>query len=477
VLPNQTLRLSYLFPIVLQWRGLARKGFLVPAALTVLVAASLAGPRNFDYVAWAFASYCAITFLYLVYRLCGKSKSWLVLLASRGLGILSISFQSYNLFYPIHVVFGSVAGILFPGGEPSTLSSQFLYNLISIGLVEEATKFAPVLLFFVIAYGLSSPWREAIGVFEPIDGLLLGAASGAGFALFETVHQYIPDRVVESIPLKVLAHFINSTVLPQNPQLVNHPVAEIVALVQEWIVRNYSMQEILDIFNVNGASAMQVLIMRSLNDLAGHMAWAALFGYAFGLMILQPKKGWIALPVGYCLAAALHAFWDTDIQLIAGSGSGLIACLTQNAVISGLFSYSLLAAAILQARQLSPNRRLNFATERLEANHATRVGPEASRRNHPPYSLVVGAHSTALVSGTRIGLELIPGLRASSDNVVAEVRNSPRDFSVLGIKNMSTNNWKAYTPDGQVRQLEPGRLLRLARGVVIDFGSVRGQIQ
>jgi hypothetical protein len=45
-LASQTLRLSYLFPIVLQWRGLARKGFLVPAALTVLVASLLAGSKT-----------------------------------------------------------------------------------------------------------------------------------------------------------------------------------------------------------------------------------------------------------------------------------------------------------------------------------------------------------------------------------------------------------------------------------------------
>lgn len=100
---------------------------------------------------------------------------------------------------------------------------------------------------------------------------------------------------------------------------------------------------------------------------------------------------------------------------------------------------SLLAAAILQTRQLSPNRKLNFATTRLETNHIARVDPQASRRRCPRCSLV-GAHSTALVSGTRIGFQEIPGLRAFADNVVAEVRNSPQDVSALGIKNMSTSS-------------------------------------
>lgn len=476
MMASQTLRLSYLFPIVLQWRGLVRKGFLVPAALTVMVAGFLGGLHDFDHVTWTFASYCALAFLYLVYRLCGKSKSWLVLVAAMGLGMLSIAFMPYNVWYPLHAFFSFVVGILFPKGEPSTLLPEFFYNLITPGLVEEATKFVPVLILFVIANALSSPWKKIIGVFEPIDGLLLGAASGAGFALFETVHQYIPRRVVRSIPPKIFVQFVNSTILPRNPELANRPIGEVIGLVREAIIQHYTMQQIIDKFDVNGALAMQTLIMRSLNDLAGHMAWAAILGYAFGLMILKPKKGWIALPVAYCLVAALHGLWDTDAQIIASSGSSLIGSLTDNSVISGLVSYTLLAAAILQARQLSPGRNFNFATVRLESNHIA-TAPRLAPRARPGYSLVVGARSMALVSGTRIGFQEIPGLRAFADNVVADVRNSPKDASVLGIRNMSTSSWKAYTPDGQVRQLEPGRLLRVARGVVIDFGSVRGQIQ
>jgi len=475
---SQTLRLSYLLPIFSQWRMLVRKGYLVPAALTILISALLAGLQNFDDVTWVFAIYCAVTFLYLIYRLCGKDKSWIIVLTAMGLGILSISFMPYNIFYPLHVIFEALGGVCFPEGAPKSFSGQLFLNFITPGLVEEATKFTPVLILSALAYGLSSPWKEVIGVSEPIDGLLLGAASGAGFALFETVSQYIPEILVKSISPRVLAQYIMFTILPQNPQLRNSPLPEIVARVQEFIQTKYSMQEIITKFDVNGATAMRLLITRSLNDLAGHMAWAALFGYAFGLMMLKPKKGWIALPVGYCLVAALHALWDTHIQLFTGSDAGLFAALTQTAVISGILSYSLLAAAILQARQLSPNRRFNFATEKLEANRVDKVPlPQINRAPVASYALVLGNYSMALAAGTRIGLQQIPGLRAFSANVVAEVRRSPRDLSILGLKNLSTNSWKAYTPDGQVRMLEPGRLLRLARGVVIDFGSAKGQIR
>ncbi|MGH8014125.1 MAG: hypothetical protein ACREQ4_16665, partial [Candidatus Binataceae bacterium] len=93
------------------------------------------------------------------------------------------------------------------------------------------------------------------------------------------------------------------------------------------------------------------------------------------------------------------------------------------------------------------------------------------------YALILGARSMALAAGTKIRLQEIPGLKAFSADVVAEVRNSPNDVSVLGLKNLSTTSWRAYTPDGQHRELEPGRTLRLAHGLEIDFGSVRGQIR
>ncbi|MGH7918151.1 MAG: PrsW family intramembrane metalloprotease, partial [Candidatus Binataceae bacterium] len=356
MLRSQTLKLTYVFPIVLQWRQLAKKGFLIPAALTVLVSTSLgllsAGP--FDYFAWAFAFYCAVGFLYLVYRLCGKRKSWLVLLSAMGLGVLCLYPPNYCVWHVLHVFFANfVGGIFFSKGPPADVLGQFFYNFVTIGLVEEGTKFVPVLLFFWLAYRFSPPWREQIGVFEPLDGLLVGAASGGGFALYETVHQYIPKTLAMSMRVDAFNALVKK-LLPSNPQLARLPPHQLVDVITDQIAATFSMQQIIDKFQINGAHAMQVLIYRSLNDLAGHMAWAALLGYALGLAILKPKKGWIAIPIAYCLVAALHAVWDLDSP----------ANIT--AVISGLASYSLLAAAILQARQLSPNREFNFATQTLE---------------------------------------------------------------------------------------------------------------
>jgi RsiW-degrading membrane proteinase PrsW (M82 family) len=499
MLRSQTLKLSYVFPIVLQWRQLTKKGFFIPAALTIVASATLfcfAGV-SFDYFAWIFGLYCAVIFLYVLYRLCGKRKSWLVLFGAMGLGVLAIYPGHYCVWYLLHLFFAKfIAAIFFPAGEPSATLSKFFYNFFSIGLVEEGTKFAPVLLLCWLAQRLSSPWREEVGVFEPLDGVLLGAASGAGFALFETIHQYIPGALARSIPLPIQIRIAQSELLPKHPELARLPPAEILKILQQVIAAQFSMQGIIDTFHVNGAVAMQLLITRSLNDLAGHIAWAALLGYALGLAILKPKNGWIAVPLAYCLVAALHALWDLSWPIKLSPA----LVFDGSSVISGLISYALLAAAILQGRQLSPNREFNFATQTLERSRSSPVQPAlqvqaaaavsgaASVRPRAPssptnnsrpagYHLILGARSLALAPGTKISVREISGLRPFSADTVAEVRNSPNDASIIGIKNLSTTSWRAYTPDGQQRELEPGRTLRLARGIEIDFGSVRGQIR
>ena len=41
--------------------------------------------------------------------------------------------------------------------------------------------------------------RAKIGVEEPLDGILIGAASGGGFAIMETLIQYTPRDLVNTL--------------------------------------------------------------------------------------------------------------------------------------------------------------------------------------------------------------------------------------------------------------------------------------
>ncbi|GAB1540218.1 hypothetical protein NUACC21_28870 [Scytonema sp. NUACC21] len=52
----------------------------------------------------------------------------------------------------------------------------------------------PLFIVYLFSKLLASPNRKSIGIYEPIDGILLGTASATGFALVETmmdVHEEI----------------------------------------------------------------------------------------------------------------------------------------------------------------------------------------------------------------------------------------------------------------------------------------------
>ena len=114
------------------------------------------------------------------------------------------------------------------------------------------------------------------------------------------------------------------------------------------IINSVSLQAGDGIAQVVG---MQLLVPRILGSISGHMAYSGYFGYFIGLSVLKPSKRWKILLIGYLTAASLHALWDAT-----GSINFLVLA------VIGVVSYAFLAAAILKARALSPNRSQNFAT-------------------------------------------------------------------------------------------------------------------
>jgi RsiW-degrading membrane proteinase PrsW (M82 family) len=175
------------------------------------------------------------------------------------------------------------------------------------GLMEELLKALPVLGICLLGTLLRSPWRERIGVWEPLDGILLGTASAVGFTLLETLGQYVPD-----------------------------------------IINNATLQAGEGAGQLLG---LQLLIPRVLGSVVGHMAYSGYFGYFIGLSVIKPSQRWQILVIGYICAAVLHALWNST-----GFVSPLLLALV------GVLSYAFLASAILKARVLSPTRSQNFAT-------------------------------------------------------------------------------------------------------------------
>ena len=305
--PLESVTFSQLFPIVSTGRDLTQKAYLVPGILTVLFVVLMfisvgSDPIFFNLL---LATYIAGAAYYFVYQLCGKHKPWWLLLGTALLTDLILVSPILDLFI---LVF---RGIL-PGAIPDHPNEVNFFVLLvqmffGAGLMEELLKALPIFVVYFWGTKLRSPNRERIGVWEPLDGILLGTASAVGFTLLETLVQYVPE-IINSVSLQA-----------------GEGIAQVVGI--------------------------QLLVPRILGSISGHMAYSGYFGYFIGLSVLKPSKRWKILLIGYLTAASLHALWDA-----AGSINFLVLA------VIGVVSYAFLAAAILKARALSPNRSQNFAT-------------------------------------------------------------------------------------------------------------------
>jgi RsiW-degrading membrane proteinase PrsW (M82 family) len=297
-----TVTFTKLFPIISTGKELTRKAYLIPAAITigfvVVMFATVGNPEIFNR---AIGFYIAGMAYYFVYQLCGKRKPWWILFL---VGYATVLLLLSPVLQGFIVVFREILPGQFPApGETLNLVELVIRMFFGAGLLEELLKALPLFFVYFIARGLPSPWRDRIGIWEPLDGILLGTASAVGFTLLETLGQYVPNAIQ----------------------------------------------------NLGGEAGLQLLIARILGAVAGHMAYSGYFGYAIGLSVLIPSKRWRTLGVGLFTAAGLHALWNTAGFL----DTGLLVAV-------GVISYAFLAAAILKARELSPNRSQNFATHLFE---------------------------------------------------------------------------------------------------------------
>lgn len=302
---------SQLFPILSTGQDLANKAYLVPGMITVsFVVVMFVSVGNAPLFNTALALYLALAANYFIYQLCGKPKPWWLLVGAAVMTILV-------LLSPILSVFLLVFQKILPGDVPSPFTGNLLTLAVQMffgaGLMEELLKVLPVLLALVVGARLRSPWRERVGVWEPLDGILLGTSSAVGFTLLETLGQYVPE-----------------------------------------IVQNMNVQVSQDLSQLSG---LQILIARVLGSIAGHLAYSGYLGYFIGLSVLKPRKRWQILGVGYLTASLLHTLWNIF---------GMVNLFALAAI--GSLSYAFLAAAILKARALSPNREQNFATRFSKKN-------------------------------------------------------------------------------------------------------------
>ncbi|MEV5178055.1 PrsW family intramembrane metalloprotease, partial [Streptomyces flaveolus] len=141
----------------------------------------------------------------------------------------------------------TTAGVL----EYRTLILLNVMPMIAVGVIEEAAKLiVPALLLLVI--------RDR----HPGDGLLVGVASGAGFAAFETMGYAFVELVRSGGDLVAVDH---------------------------------------------------LLVLRGLLSPAAHMAWTGITAAALWAAAAQGRQRhrWVKLSLAYVVAVALHTAWDS----------------------------------------------------------------------------------------------------------------------------------------------------------------------
>jgi RsiW-degrading membrane proteinase PrsW (M82 family) len=260
------ITLSHLFPIFASGLDLRRKALLIPGGISVAFVVALftavGKPVLFNGI---LAAALAIAGYYVVYRLCGKHKPWWILVGTA-------LFTALLLRSPVLSLFSFVFRELLPGSittRSPTLAFpvQLVQMFFGAGLMEELLKAVPLLIMLFVTSRSRGRSTSEWGIVEPLDGILLGAASAIGFIMIETLGQYVPATPDE-------------------------------------------------------LEGLQILIPRFLGAISGHMAYSGYFGYFIGLAALRPAERGLILGLGYLTAAGLHTLWN-----VMGNVSSLLLAI------------------------------------------------------------------------------------------------------------------------------------------------------
>jgi len=387
-----------LLPFLITFGELRRRSFLWPGvtlavfSVVLLVLAAVDSETGFF---WCLAGLISLGNLFLIYLWCGKKMPFLYMLT-----IALIAFGLDAILSPLIIV-----------------AEHALPAIIAPGIIEETVKALPVVLVLGAGMLLSHPRQREYGLREPLDGIILAAASATGFAFLETMFIYVPKYGA----------------------LISTP--------------------------------------RLLVNIFGHIAFAGSLGYFIGLAAMRHRRAMpaaIAVTIGFCLANLLHDLWDA----MRFYGGTLAIVSPVHEVVIATMCFVVLGSLITKAREVSPEREFLWPFGSLMPYRAPEVEPLPAMPALPgDIWLSIAGRRLSLTETTHLTLRDIPCLSApGADGIVAEVREHPNDPSLLVLRNLSKNIWEAVLPDGTVRNIEPAGTVRLIAGTRLVFGTQSGVI-
>ncbi|HVH82407.1 MAG TPA: PrsW family glutamic-type intramembrane protease, partial [Stellaceae bacterium] len=387
-----------LLPFLTSFGELRRRSFLWPGVTLAIFSAALlilAATESEKGFFWCLSGLISLGNLFLIYLWCGKKMPF-----------------PYMLF--IAVVALAIDAML----SPMIIAAERLMpEVVAPGIIEESAKVIPLILVLAAAWLLPHRLQREYGLREPLDGIILAAASATGFAFLETMFIYVPKY----------------------GELISAP--------------------------------------RLLVNIFGHIAYGSTFGYFIGLAALRHRRAvpaMIAVGVGFLLANFLHDLWDA--MRYYGGPFAIMSPIHE--VVIAVVCFVVPGSLIMKARDLSPEREFLWPFGTLMPYRAPEVEPLPEMPILPgDIWLMISGRRVNLHENAHLTVRDIPCLAApAADGIVAEVLEHPDNPALLVLRNLSKNIWQAVLPDGTVRTVEPAGTVRLLAGTRIVFGTQSGVI-
>lgn len=252
---------------------------------------------------------------------------------------------------------------------------------------------------------------------------------------------------------------------------------------------------------IGGTLFVFLVVVSQISGVAGRMFGIAAIGFCIGLMIVLIestfREAWLEIHYG---PKEIRTVTLGPKPISIGSNSKTCTIYAQN-VTPIAFRYQFTEGQILcedvsagSKSRLQPGTRqtignlsvvvcaansLNKSINTPVNNYLTGGNSDQSTsQTQAKFYLSINRQKFSLSNGTQFRTTEISGLESlTSDDVVAEVNLNPKDPTILGLKNCSHRVWDVTLSNGEHKQIQTGRSIRITEGTQINFGSVKGEIK